>query len=88
MFEPLQPQEFCAKWVPRKSNKKVGRYGYRKECCKLLAELTGYNESSCSNWLTDPSDIPKLAPGYLRLLDIVWEMQIIIPAKDNNSKES
>ncbi len=46
MFEPLEPKEFCSKWIPIKSDKKPGEYGYRKECCKLLALLTGYNPHS------------------------------------------
>ncbi|MEM9926217.1 MAG: hypothetical protein AAF915_21105 [Cyanobacteria bacterium P01_D01_bin.50] len=87
MFEPLEPKEFCSKWIPIKSNKKPGEYGYRKECCKLLALLTGYNETSCSNWLSTPSDIPNLVPLYLRSVDILWQIQEVLPNQVKNFKE-
>ncbi|RUT03877.1 hypothetical protein DSM106972_047910 [Dulcicalothrix desertica PCC 7102] len=87
MFEPMEPKDFCAKWVPRKSNFKPGEYGYRKECCEFLASLTGYNEDTCSNWLSTPSDVPKLARMYFRLLDTVWEIDKLLPKNVNNFKE-
>ncbi|MEA5573471.1 hypothetical protein [Calothrix sp. UHCC 0171] len=87
MFEPLEPSEFCEKWIPIKRSKNPGEYGYRKESCKLLAELTGYGETTCNNWLSTPSEIPQLVRLYLRSVDILWQIQQIIPTQVNNFKQ-
>jgi hypothetical protein len=87
MFEPLEPNEFCQKWVPIKSNKKLREYGYRKECRKLLAELTGYGETTCNNWLSTPSEIPRLVKIYLRSVDTLWQIQQLIANEVNNFKQ-
>ena len=86
MFEPLEPTEFCEKWIPVKRNKKPGEYGYRKQCRKLLAELTGYGETTCNNWLSTPKEVPQLVRPYLRLVDTLWQIQQILPLEVNNFK--
>lgn len=77
-YEPLEPKDFCSTWIPTISDKKPNNYGYRKECRKFLADLTGYEENSVDNWLSTPESVPKLARQYLRALDLLWKIRDLI----------
>lgn len=74
-LEPLEPEEFCATWVPILGDKKPNEYGYRKECCRFLAQLTGYEEGFISKWLSQPQTVPRLVRRHLRALDGLWKLQ-------------
>jgi len=78
-IEPMPPAKFCEKWVPVIKGKSPGDYGYRRSCCALLANLTGYKESTVSNWLIEGFQVPFLVGRYLRLLDVLLEIQILLP---------
>lgn len=85
MLEPLEPAEFCSKWVPIKKGIEPQEYGYRKACCELLSEITGYNETTCNNWITTtPERIPRLVRMYLRAMDALWQMQKLMSSTLNN----
>ena len=78
MFEPLNPSEFCRRWVPEKKGKQPKEYGYRRECCKLLSELTGYGENTTNNWLKDTYDTSELVKRYLRVVDTLWQIEKLL----------
>jgi hypothetical protein len=78
MLEPLEPGEFCLKWLPKFKNLYPEQYGYRKACCEFLAELTGYGTNTVNNWLTDSTKTPLLVKRYLRAIDLLWQLEIIL----------
>ena len=84
MFQPLSPPDFCQRWIPIKTGKQPQEYGYRKDSIKLLAELTGYGENTCDNWLSNPEKVPRLVKLYLRVVDILWQIQRLIPIPFNS----
>lgn len=91
MIEPLAPEEFCRKWVVFISGIEEGSYGYRQECCKLLAHLTGYKEVSVNNWLVSSSRVPTLIQRYLRLVNIFFQIGQILsnsPVEANKAAKS
>ena len=75
MFEPLEPLEFCEKWVPKKKGVTPDRRNYRKACAELLAELTGNKEESVRQWLFAPDRVPLLVKRYLRVVDRLWQLE-------------
>ena len=80
MLDPLSPEEFCRTWVYKKSGICPGEYGYRKACCNLLSELTGYGYNTCNNWLSG-TEPPRLACLYLRSIDILWRIGEFLPER-------
>lgn len=53
--EPLEPIEFCRKWVPVPE----GERGWRKACIQYLAKVTGKPERTIDDWGADFSSRPK-----------------------------
>lgn len=79
-LQPLDPQEFCATWVPVLRDKKPYEQGYRKECYQLLSQLTGYQEGFISRWWSQPQAVPRLVRRHLRALDNLWKFQgVVLP---------
>ncbi len=81
MYEPLEPEEFCAYWIPRLKNLEPDERNYRKICASLLSELTENTIKTCNNWLTpDPKlRCSLLIRKYLRVLDLLWQLESIVP---------
>jgi hypothetical protein len=75
MFEPLEPLEFCKKWVPKKKGVTLDKRSYKTACAELLAELTGYKQESVRQWLFAPDRIPSLVKRYLRVVDRLWQLE-------------
>jgi hypothetical protein len=75
MFKPLEPLEFCEKWVPKKKGVTPDKRSYRKACAELLAELTGYKQESVRPWLFAPDRVPALVKRYLRVVDRLWQLE-------------
>jgi hypothetical protein len=78
MFQPLEPLEFCQRWVPKKKKINLDEYGYKKACAELLAELTGYQESSVRPWLFAPERVPLVVKRYLRAVDKLWQLEELL----------
>lgn len=75
MFKPLEPTQFCQRWIPIRTGKNPEEYGYRKECYEMLSELTGYSNNTCNDWLSRPEKCPDLVKSYLRVIDALWQIQ-------------
>lgn len=78
MFDPLPPDEFCRKWIPRIYQLQPKDRGYKQACCKMLSVLTGYTESTIRHWLQkNPYPIPIPVQKQLRTIDYLWQIKLI-----------
>ena len=77
---PLEPQEYCRKWVPIYQGKKPGERGYRAACVRELAKVSGVKESTIDiNWGSDFSERPGYLPRMLTLADVINSVKQIFP---------
>ncbi|MGH2414114.1 MAG: hypothetical protein ACRDEA_10565 [Microcystaceae cyanobacterium] len=85
MFKPLEPKEFCERWVPKKLGKHPHQYGYRKACCQMLAELTDHQESTVNSWLSRSNKVPVVIKRYLRAVDLLWQLEEVLQKSQEDS---
>lgn len=83
-IEPLDPELFCQKWIPRLIKINPDQRGYRTACCELLSYITGKTRGTVQNWFlkTNSSGYrqPEIIVGrYLRVLDLIWEVESLFP---------
>ena len=62
---PLDPIEYCKKWVALDPDER----GYREECIKALMLATGCVRRTAERWLVDPSKCEATAKMALRSRD-------------------
>ena len=81
LFQPIEPIDFCIKWLPRKYELSWGDRRARESACCMLSLLTGHATTTWNIYLTYPQRIPNLVKKYLRLIDIIWELKrlLILP---------
>ena len=81
LFQPIEPIDFCIKWLPRKYELSWGDRRARESACCMLSVLTGHATTTWNIYLTYPQRIPNLVKKYLRLIDIIWELKrlLILP---------
>ncbi len=81
LFQPIEPIDFCIKWLPRKYELSWGDRRARESACCMLSLLTGHATTTWNIYLTYPKKIPNLVKKYLRLIDIIWELKrlLILP---------
>ena len=87
-IEPLTPQEFCKKWVPRLVGVTPVQRRYRLICCRLLSLVTGKTLGTIQNWFLNPSSASYRHPEvivcfYLKLLDFCWEVESLSPISNS-----
>lgn len=76
----LEPEEYCAKWVPVYQGKKPGERGYRAACIRELAKISGVKESTIDiNWGANFEKRPQYLPRMLKLADIINQLKQILP---------
>ena len=68
---PLEPFEFCQKWV----KKKYGERGWYTASCRALAEATGFSVRSVQGWGKKFEDYPPLVAHILRKEDLLNEVR-------------
>ena len=71
----MTPVQFVTRWLPDTKGIGWGEWGSRKVAQELLAEVSGYNQTTTSNWLSSTDRVPDLVMRYLWLLNQVWEFQ-------------
>jgi hypothetical protein len=78
---PLEPSDYCAKWVPAFHGKNPGERGYRAACLRELARVSGFQESTINNWGTHFEKRPDHFLYLLRWVDIVNQVRqaVLLP---------
>lgn len=81
LFQPIEPIDFCIKWLPRKYELSWGDRHARESACCMLSYITGHATTTWNIYLTYPQKIPTLVKKYLRVIDIIWELKrlLILP---------
>lgn len=67
---PLEPIEYCRRWVPAEPGK-----GYLKVAINALAEATGLSPGTIKNWGPDFRRRPHYALRLLRQADLLNQIQ-------------
>jgi hypothetical protein len=85
LTNPLDPETFCQKWIPRLTGIQQNQRGYRTACCQLLSFLLGKSQGTVANWFLKPSSKGYRQPEeivgkYLRALDLIWEIEALFPS--------
>lgn len=70
--KPLEPKEFCARWV--RSVAPEDR-GYYSACVRELARVTEYSERTIQGWGPDFAKRPKIVVILLRKEDLIRQMR-------------
>jgi hypothetical protein len=69
---PLEPNDYCRKWVPVFYGKQPGERGYKAACIKELARVTGVAPENIErNWGKELENTPSYLPRMLRMADII-----------------
>ena len=76
MDKALEPQDYCATWIPKNYNVTPDQRGYKKLCIKELARLTGYEESYIRNWGKDFEKAPEIARRLCAMASILNNFSI------------
>ena len=80
---PLEPQEYCEKWIPTLYGKQPGERGYKAACIRELARVSGVSPENIErNWgLTDLAfdSAPSYLPRMLRMADIINQAVKVLP---------
>jgi hypothetical protein len=77
---PLEPKEYCQKWVPTLYGKHPGERGYKAACIRELSRVSGVSEESIEgNWGIDFSKAPSYLPRMLRMADIINQAVRVLP---------
>ena len=81
LFQPIEPMDFCIKWLPRKYELSWGDRHARESACSMLSYITGHATTTWNIYLTYPKKIPMIVKKYLRVIDIIWELKrlLILP---------
>jgi len=81
LFQPIEPIDFCIKWLPRKYELSWGDRRARESACCMLSYITGHATTTWNIYLTYPQKIPMLLKKSLRVIDIIWELKrlLILP---------
>jgi len=58
MDNEIEPIDYLRKWIPIKTGKYEGEYGWKKACIEEIHVLTGYEPSTISTWSIDFSKAP------------------------------
>lgn len=76
--KPLEPMEYCKKWVDMSPNDR----GYRKACIAALAEATGLSPRTIGNWGSNFEKRPNYAAHILRMADMLNQIKKIVLPPD------
>jgi len=71
LFQPIEPIDFCIKWLPRKYELSWGDRRARESACCMLSYITGHATTTWNIYLTYPNKIPMIVMKYLRVIDII-----------------
>lgn len=67
---PLEPAEYCRRWVKADPGK-----GYRKVCVNALAEATGLDSGTIRNWGSNFERRPRYVLHVLRQADLLNQIR-------------
>ncbi|WP_449416068.1 hypothetical protein [Phormidium nigroviride] len=73
--KPLEPQDYCAKWIPKYYGKQPGEWGYRAACVREIQRVTELDDRTIENWGRDFAKCPKYVHVMLRMADIINQMR-------------
>lgn len=85
LSDPLDPEDFCQKWIPRLTGIQPNQRGYRRVCCQLLSFVLGKSLGTVQNWFLQPESPGYRQPEeivgrYLKALDLIWEIESMFPS--------
>jgi hypothetical protein len=72
---PLDPWEYCFRYVPKKYFIQPGQWGYWKSCVKELSRVTGLGVSTVNSWGSQFQRAPRLTRLVLRQADMLKQIQ-------------
>lgn len=72
---PLDPWEYCSRYVPKKMFIQVGQWGYWKACVTELSRVTGLGRSTVNSWGSQFQKAPRLTRLVLRQADMLMQIQ-------------
>lgn len=75
---PLEPIEFCQRWVDRPADER----GYYTACVKALAQATGLSERTVQGWGKDFAKRPDYVLHILRKEDIINQIRKLVLPPD------
>ena len=79
MLEPLEPYDFCVRWLPPRYNLKWGDHHAREKSCEILSSITGHKESTWNSYLSGSDKVSLGTKRLLRLVDLFWQTKGLIP---------
>jgi hypothetical protein len=72
---PLDPWEYCSRYVPKKTSIQIGEWGYWKACVRELSRVTGLGCSTVNSWGNHFQRAPRLTRLVLRQADMLMQIQ-------------
>lgn len=84
---PLEPSDYCSKWVPKLWHIEQGERGYRKACMAEIARVTSISKNTINTWGSDFSDCPSHVKQSLRMADIINTIRELIQLPPNMFSE-
>ena len=76
---PLEPSDFCQKWVKSIA---PGERGYYKACVKAIAEATGLSERTIEGWGSDFKGRPDSVLVTLKKEDTINQIRVLVKVDD------
>lgn len=75
--KPLEPLDFCNRWIPKLYNVQPDERGYKAACIRELEKITGTQYTTIErNWGADFSNRPEWVPRILKrehLLNLIQQ---------------
>jgi hypothetical protein len=85
--KPMEPREYCRRWVPKFYRISPDERGYRKACIKELAKVTTLEEGTINNWGSQFEGRPDYVLVMLRMADMINQIREIISLPPDFPKE-
>ena len=79
----LEPTEYCEKWIPKLYQIQPDERGYHTACVRELSKVLYLNEGSVRNWGLSFKKCPDYVKHFLRLVDVVRQVQVSVDLPSN-----
>lgn len=73
--KPLEPLDYCQKWVPKYYGKQPGDWGYKAACIRELMRVTQKSQKAIEAWGAEFSGRPEDVLVILRQADIINQVR-------------
>ncbi len=85
--KPMEPREYCCRWVPKFYGISPDERGYRKACIKELAKVTTLEEGTINNWGSQFEGRPNYVLVMLRMADMINQIREVVSLPPDFPKE-